>query len=183
MKWFLTGVGLIGLGVVIYFTIMFIGPRMRVQQHLRAYQRVMPLPPRGMVPVEADAYAVPQPGQAAGIRNPLPDRRDVRDRGKIYYGYYCNFCHGENGQGDGPVGYSYMPAPTDLHAPRVLRMSDGELLRAMLLGIGHEPVLPRTVLPEHRWYLLSYVRALGATPRVPAENYGSQVVTRGPETR
>jgi hypothetical protein len=76
-----------------------------------------------------------------------------------------------------------MPSPTDLHAPKVLKMSDGELLRAMLLGVGHEPVLSRVVFPEHRWYLVGYVRTLGKEPRAPAENQGRQVLIRGPETR
>lgn len=183
MRWFIAFVALVGIGTLVFFTVMFIGPRMRVQQHLRTYQRVMPLPPRGIVPVEQDRYALPTTGQAAGIRNPIADNQANRDRGKVYYGYYCIFCHGENGQGDGPVGYSYMPAPTDLHAPKMLEMSDGELLLRMLTGTGHDPVLPRVVVPEHRWYLVAYVRALGKTPRQPAENQGSQVILRGPETR
>ena len=183
MKWFFAGVAVIGIGTLVYFYIMFQGPRMQVQPHIRAYQRTMPLPPQGVVPVEPDKMAVPQADQAAAMRNPLPDRQDVRDRGKVYYNYYCVFCHGENGQGDGPVGYSYMPAPTDLHASKVVQLADGDLMRAMLLGVGHEPVLPRIVLQDHRWYLLSYVRALGRTKRMPAENPGSQVLRRGPETR
>jgi mono/diheme cytochrome c family protein len=183
MKWFFAFVAAIGIGVVIFFTIMFIGPRMRVQQHIRTFQKSMPLPPEGIVPVEPDRYAVPPQAQAASLKNPLQDNQANRDRGRTYYTYYCIFCHGENGQGDGPVGYSYMPSPTDLHAPKVLKMSDGELLRAMLLGVGHEPVLSRVVFPEHRWYLVGYVRTLGKEPRAPAENQGRQVLIRGPETR
>jgi hypothetical protein len=37
------------------------------------------------------------------------------------------------------------------------------LLRMMLTGAGHEPVLGYTVLPEHRWYLVLFLRSL-ATP-------------------
>ncbi len=183
MKWFLAGAALLGIGVLIYFYIMFQGPHMQVQPHIRAYQQSMPLPPKGIVPVEPDKHAVPSAGQAAGMRNPVPDNQANRDRGKVYYSYYCIFCHGGNGQGDGPVGYSYMPAPTDLHEQKVLQQSDGSLMRGMLTGIGHEPVLPRVVPPEQRWYLVTYLRALGKTERVPAENQGGQVILRGPETR
>ena len=115
MKWFLAGVALIGIGVLVYFSIMFQGPRMQVQPHIRAYQRTMPLPPQGIVPVEPDNNAVPQADESAGMKNPLPDSRMCATAGKYIINYYCVFCHGENGQGDGPVGYSYMPAPTDLH--------------------------------------------------------------------
>jgi cytochrome c1 len=60
-------------------------------------------------------------------------------RGKIYYGYYCSFCHGDKGDGFGPVGYSYNPVPADLHTAKIQSMSDGELLYAMLTGTGHAP--------------------------------------------
>ena len=29
--------------------------------------------------------------------------------GKNVYGYYCAFCHGTDGAGNGPVGRSYVP--------------------------------------------------------------------------
>ncbi len=183
MKWFFAGIALIGVGGLLYFYIMFQGPRMQVQPNIKAYEQSMPQPPSGIVPIEPDSGAVPAAEQASRIRNPLPDTAQNRDRGKVYYGYYCVFCHGQNGQGDGPVGYSYMPAPTDLHLEKVTSKTDGELFRAMLTGIGHEPVLPRIVLPEHRWYLVTYVRALGNTQRMPAENPGARVVTRSPTAK
>ena len=34
--------------------------------------------------------------------------------GRIYYGYYCLMYHGEDGNGEGPVGASYVPLPTGL---------------------------------------------------------------------
>ena len=62
--------------------------------------------------------------------------------------------------GNGPVGESYFPAPADLRTGKVSHYSDGRLLRAMLTGIGHEPVLERVVPPRHRWCLVLYVRSL-----------------------
>lgn len=180
MKWIVAGLVVIVIGTLVYLSAMFTGPRMRVQQHVRAYQKSMPHPPPNTVPVGPDRYAVPPPREASGLKNPLPENKASRDRGKIYYSYYCVFCHGENGQGDGPVGYSYMPVPTDLHAPKIVKMSDGDLLRAILLGIGHEPVLQRVVLPEHRWYLVTYTRALGQTPREPTQDPGKLVVPQNP---
>ncbi len=178
LKCFLAAVGLLGIGILGYFIVMFTGPHMNVQLHIRAYERPMPLPPKGMVAVEPEGYAVPTRERGDGSTNPIPDTQENRERGRVYYSYYCVFCHGENGQGDGPVGYSYMPAPTDLHDPKVVAMSDPDLLRGMLLGIGHEPVLSRVVLPQHRWYLVRYVRTLGRTPRIAAENQGRQVIVK-----
>lgn len=135
------------------------GPRMKVQQHLRTFQIIQPPPLEGSLPVE-----LPESLSAAGtdaVINPLPDTRENRSRGRVYYQYYCVFCHGTEGGGNGPVGESYLPAPADLRRVHIARYSDGKLLRAMLLGIGHEPVLEKVVPPGHRWHLVLYVRTLG----------------------
>ena len=140
--------------------VLYKGPRMQIQQHLRAYQWVQPPPVDGVVPVTLPEQ-LPSMEAAPAVRNPLPDTAENRQRGRVYYHYYCIFCHGNEGAGNGPVGESYMPVPADLRSKRVTRYGDGDLLRNMLLGIGHEPVLERVVPPRHRWYLVTYVRSLG----------------------
>ena len=142
-------------------------PHMKYQAHLRAYDAQMPLPPDGAVPITPSGYEVPTTQQAKSLKNPLtsPSAADFA-RGQVYYQYYCVFCHGDQGDGQGLVGESYVPRPADLRTPRVQGMSDGQLLRAMLTGYGHEApdgksVLGYTIPPEHRWYLLTYVRELG----------------------
>ena len=144
--------------VVLY--LMFSGPRMRVQPKLLPYQALLPATPEGIVPVVAQPALVP-PAEAGGqLRNPLPDTVLTRETGQVYYGYYCAFCHGQTGRGDGPVGTSYAPAPTDLALPQVQALSDGALYRAMLTAVGHEPVLGYVIRPQATWYIVSCVRAL-----------------------
>jgi hypothetical protein len=134
---------------------------MKDQPHILSYQYQMPLPPKGIFPVEPDKNSFPSPSRLRMMRNPLPDTKENREKGRIYYNYYCVFCHGESGQGNGPVGNSYMPKPADLHASKILKMTDGELFRAMLTGTGHDPVLLRIIPSQHRWYLVLYARELG----------------------
>jgi len=140
--------------------LMFSGPRMRVQPKIISQQAEMPILPEGIVPVFSELSTVPSPQTAAQLRNPLPDTEHTSQTGRVYYGYYCAFCHGRTGRGDGPVGPSYSPAPTNLALPQVQTLSDGALYRAMLTGIGHEPVLNYVVKPGARWYIVSYVRRL-----------------------
>jgi len=149
-----------GMGVVSY--ILLVGPRMYVQPHIRAYQAAMPLPPAGSVPLAVEIPPLPSAAEAQAMANPLPATEANVARGKVYYEYYCVFCHGDRGDGTGPVGESYVPAPADLRPPKVRAFSDGQLLRAMILGTGHAPVLEYTVLPEHRWYLVLYTSQLAA---------------------
>jgi mono/diheme cytochrome c family protein len=154
-------VSIIGLAIAIsVLYLMLSGPRMRVQPKLVPLQAWLPRMPAGVVPVASEATGVPSIEEAAALRNPLPDTERTRRTGEVYYSYYCAFCHGGTGRGDGPVGDSYVPVPADLATMQVQTLSDGALYRAMLVGVGHEPVLPDVIRPEMRWYIVSYVRSL-----------------------
>jgi len=141
-------------GSVLY--LMFSGPRMRVQPKLRPQQALMPVLPQGTIPV-FPVGASPLP---AG-QNPPADTERTRRIGRAHYANYCGFCHGKTGRGDGPVGQSYVPVPTDLTAPAVQDLSDGDLYRRMLTGVGHAPVLNEAVDPNAAWHIVRYVRSLG----------------------
>ena len=144
--------------------VLYRAPRMKVQHHIREFQMELPNIPAGTMAVHATA-PLPTAFRAAGLANPLPQSTRNLDRGRVYYQYYCAFCHGENGSGDGPVGQSYTPKPADLRSANIAAYRDGELLRSMLTGTGHEPVLARVVAPEHRWYLMLMVRSLAKNRR------------------
>jgi mono/diheme cytochrome c family protein len=151
--------------------LLFTGPRMFVQPNIRPFQAILPAMPANTVPVTDVIEPLPVenatlPGDASfklklqSLANPVASTQENRARGKIYYGYYCGFCHGENGDGTGPVGFSYHPVPADLRSPKVRAMTDGEILVSMLTGTGHAPVLQKIVPSEYRWYLALYVRGI-----------------------
>ncbi|GAW68210.1 cytochrome C [Geoanaerobacter pelophilus] len=148
------------LFTIVFGYILVKGPRMTVQHHFREFQTVLPPPPAGTVAAQADSYRIPAGSALAQLKNPLQGTPANLERGGVYYSYYCIFCHGESGAGDGPVGHSYIPVPADLRRATVAGYSDGELLRAMLTGVGHEPVLERVVPTEQRPYLALFVRSL-----------------------
>ena len=154
----LIAIPLLGLAGLFVYS-FYVGPRMKVQPHIRAFQMVAPPRPEGSATVEVPER-LPSPGTAAGVKNPVPATAATLRRGSVYYHYYCVFCHGEEGAGNGPVGESFVPVPADLRSARVRGYRDGELLRAMLTGMGHEPVLERVVPPRHRWYVVLYVQSL-----------------------
>lgn len=166
------------LAAALFGYILVKGPRMTVQHSFREFQLVTPPPPPGTVSVAPEAERLPAAGAEGALINPLPRSPQNLARGKVYYQYYCVFCHGEGGAGDGPVGHSYLPRPADLRAARVAGYGDGALLRASLRGIGHEPVLERVVPPEHRWHLMLFVRSLAAS--VPPPLAGSPAPVPAP---
>jgi len=149
------GIGALGGAALagLFGYVLYDGPTMKSQPHLRTYQWVMALPPAGSVPVGNSPYV------AAGVtaaQSP-PSRAGGAERGAVYYGYYCLSCLGQTGRGDGPVGQSYYPVPADLAR---LRLPPSALHRAMLTGTGHAPVLERVVRPEYRWDLVAYLQTL-----------------------
>ena len=151
-KWIITGLLIFLAANAVVMYLIFSGPRMKSQPHIRSFQAEMPLPPAGVVPVEPAAYtATPSPPPAT------PENIAI---GRIAYGYYCAFCHGQGDQYPGPVGESYFPTPPDLRNRKYKDTSDVAMLRAIMTGTGHSPVLEYTVLPEHRWYLVLYTRNL-----------------------
>jgi mono/diheme cytochrome c family protein len=144
--------------------LMFSGPRMRAQPKFVPYEVAFAALPAGVVPIEEYYAPAPSVAEAAAMKNPVEPNSTNIERGRVYYGYYCAFCHGANGNGEGPVGQSYMPRPTDLRTDKVRKMTDGELMRAMLVGTGHEPVLEYTIDAPKRWYIVTYVRWLQSQP-------------------
>lgn len=137
------------------------GPHMRDQASIKPYEKLMPKKPAGIVPT-GGTLTMTTLQQSKAAANPLPRDRVNTRNGRIYYGYYCLMCHGSKGDGNGPVGESYVPKPTPLTSPRITSMTDGQLYAAMLRGVGHDPVMSQTVLPEHRWPLVMYVRTFAA---------------------
>jgi hypothetical protein len=161
VKGFLVIVGAVTAILAVASYVLLVGPRMYDQPHIRAFQAVFPPMPEGTVPVEDPTFSVPSAEAAAVLTNPLSSTPENLEGGKACYLAYCVACHGDAGDGNGPVGESYVPKPSDLREAKIRAYADGQLMRAMLLGTGHEPVLGRVVHPQYRWSLVLYVRALG----------------------
>ena len=144
--------------------LLFTGPRMQYQQKIGPYQAAFPPSPKGSVPVRNPVPAMPTTREAQLLVSAVQPTAKNLSAGRVYYGYYCVFCHGSAGDGRGPVGESFIPEPADLRSAKVQALSDGELLRAMLTGPGHEPVLARVVPEASRPYLVLYVRQFAPSP-------------------
>jgi len=187
-----------GMGAGLFTCLIMIGPEMKSQPNIRAYQARVPLPPDGVVPVQS-ARAIP----SAALQNPLSATPENIARGRTYYEYYCIQCHGAAADGNGPVGQSFLPHPAnllscrgchgqsapgnapavegfaplpELHSARAPNLTDDQILRVIFRLAGHRPaieplaqtsVLEYTVLPEHRRYLLLYIRSLMSGRETP----------------
>ncbi len=164
MKFFSWGmVAAISIGVTSQPFACF--PRMKSTPSIKPYMRTMPTQPRGTVPF---AQGVDSPTGIATFASgptslPLATPENVQT-GAVYYSYYCEMCHGVGGAGNGTVGHSYIPPAPALDTPKLQAMAEADLSKAMLTGVGHDPVLEHTVPPERRGYVILYLRSLKPQP-------------------
>jgi Cytochrome C oxidase, cbb3-type, subunit III len=87
----------------------------------------------------------------------------VLESGKSLYFTFCAQCHGKYYDGNGTVGQSFNPLPTDLQSNRVQSMPQGVFFKEISYGIpnGRQPALATTIDIKDRWRIIAYVKSLG----------------------
>lgn len=88
--------------------------------------------------------------------------------GQALYFTFCQQCHGPNHDGQGTVGQSFAPLPTDIRSARVQALADGVLFHHISYGVpdpkGRQPALATTILAEERWKIVHFMKSLGVRP-------------------
>lgn len=80
--------------------------------------------------------------------------------GATLYRQQCVSCHGEEGEGDGPLAAALPIAPLDLAAPPVVARPDGDLYWFLTVGMDGG-IMPSFAMlaPAQRWDLIVYLEA------------------------
>lgn len=154
---------LVGYNILIYFDNYFPYGRMRETPAVRPYENPMPVMTSDTVPVDS-AEAVWRSMSAETLVSPLAANEAVIRRGQVVYGTFCQPCHGMNHDGNGTVGQSFSPLPTDLKSKTVQRLSDGILFQHISYGVdenNRQPPLATTIRAIDRWHVIAYVRSIG----------------------
>jgi mono/diheme cytochrome c family protein len=127
----------------------------------------------GIVPV-TDGEAFLRAAKAETLKSSLPSGDPaVLDEGRSLYFTFCAQCHGKYHDGNGTVGQSFYPLPTDLRTQRIQSLPEGVLFQAISYGIpkpdNRQPALATTIDILDRWRIVAYVKSLG--PRNSNENF------------
>jgi len=162
---------LIAAGVVIYaayealmfYDNEFLYGRMRETPAVRPHEEPLLIMATGVVPVSGGEmhYRTQKPDDLKSsleMNNP-----ETINRGQAVYFNYCAQCHGKNHNGNGTVGQSFAPLPTDLRSAKVQDSSAGVLFKNISYGVpdGRQPPLHATITVDDRWRVISYVKSLG----------------------
>jgi mono/diheme cytochrome c family protein len=81
-------------------------------------------------------------------------------RGHDRYQIYCLPCHGAVGDGNGITKQYGMGATPTYHDPRLRDMAEGEIFNTITHGKATMMPYADKLLPEDRWAVILYVRAL-----------------------
>jgi mono/diheme cytochrome c family protein len=130
---------------------------------------------RGSLRADAAVYQ----GRAGGgdwVRGvPTAVTVDARflQRGRERYSISCAPCHGGLGDGNGITKAYGMGATPTFHDDRLRAMAEGEIYNTITNGKGTMMGYADKVVPEDRWAIVAYVRALqraqhGSVADVPA---------------
>jgi len=107
-------------------------------------------------------YRIPKDSaELAGrvLTNPLDSTAEVVAEGKALFTIYCMACHGESGQGDGPVGKVFLGVPA-YNVGRVKELPQGQIFHTITNGRGRMMSHASQVAVEDRWKIARYVQVL-----------------------
>ena len=97
---------------------------------------------------------------AAGFPAKLAVDLKFLERGRDRYQIYCAPCHGAAGDGNGITKRYGMGATPTYHDPRIRSMPDGEIFNTITNGKNTMLPYADKLVPEDRWAVVAYVRAL-----------------------
>lgn len=118
---------------------------------------------RGKMPYRYEANEEGAIKAGAELIDPHDETMESKARGKEVYGQFCMPCHGENGEGDGPVVLKKFPAPPDLRSERVMGFSKGRIFHVITRGFQNMPSHAAQVLEQDRWYVAQYIKEFQKT--------------------
>jgi len=154
---------LLAFGVLMLFTYDVIKVDwpsfMEIQPSYRPMESPRPVPERS-IPIEGPIVI---PGMGAPINPTAADEASIA-RGHELFAINCQMCHGETGEGTGPVAAFLIKfKPANLTSDVVQSKSDGSIFLTITNGLdGRMPALNENLTVAERWDVVNYVRTLQA---------------------
>ena len=102
---------------------------------------------------EADAIKA-----AEELQDPYLETAATLSRGEYLYKGFCVSCHGETGEGDGPITSKKFPAPPSFKSSRVRSFNKARIYHVITAGFGAMPAHGSQLTIQDRWYLAQYVK-------------------------
>src|SRR5574342_457952 len=132
---------------------------MEVQPSFKQMEDPLP-PPERSIPIEGP---IAIPGMGAPENPTTADEASIT-RGKEFFAINCQMCHGQTGEGNGPIAPFLANKPANLTSPVVQSKSDGSIFLTITNGVeGKMPPLNENLTVSERWDLVNFIRTLKAS--------------------
>jgi mono/diheme cytochrome c family protein len=132
---------------------------MEIQPSYRPMENPLP-PPERSIPIEGPIVI---PGMGAPENPTSADEASIT-RGSELFNINCKMCHGQTGEGKGPIAAFLANKPANLTSAVVQSKSDGSLFLTITNGItGRMPPLNENLTVSERWDVVNFLRTLKAT--------------------
>jgi mono/diheme cytochrome c family protein len=99
-------------------------------------------------------------GGAVADQFPFPVTAQVLDRGQERFNIFCSPCHGRLGAGNGMIVQRGFKQPPSFHSDRLRQAPAGHFFDVMTNGFGVMYDYRSRIVPEDRWAIAAYIRAL-----------------------
>ena len=110
-------------------------------------------------PANASAPEAKAAPEAAAKANPVKPSPESLAKGKKRYGFDCEMCHVQNGDGKGDMATD-MKNVTDFTNPDALKnRTDGELFNVIRKGKGEMPAEGERGKDDDIWNMVNYIRS------------------------
>ncbi len=94
------------------------------------------------------------------MHNPLQPTPENLVKGRQQFNTYCAPCHGETGQGNGPVAHLLAKPPKNLVTGTSTALPDGYIYGTIRDGNLAMPSYAEEMPAEQRWQVVMYIRSL-----------------------
>jgi mono/diheme cytochrome c family protein len=116
--------------------------------------------PRGFMPYQFQKTEEDRALAAQTLVNEVPSTMENLERGKVAYGIYCMVCHGEKGDGQGPlfVNKKYIYPPGNLLNDKMRANPEADIYHVITVGWGIMGEHGSMITPDDRWKIAMYIK-------------------------
>lgn len=118
----------------------------------------------GTMPRGYSEFNVPKGNRdaAKSVKMPLEYTEQNQKEGKVYYEVFCDHCHGEKGDGNGPMVQLgvYPVQPPAYNGGNSANLTPGEIYHTIYYGKGVMGSHAAQIAEDKRWKIVMYVQKL-----------------------
>ena len=136
---------------------------------IQPYAKAPRVTPADTLPVHGGEPPMSLEQATIKMHNPLEPTPQNLAKGKEQFATYCAPCHGDSGQGNGPVAHLLAKPPKNLVVGTSKDLPDGYIYGAIRDGVLSMPSYAEEMPAEQRWQVVMYLRSIqnaGAKPKV-----------------